>query len=86
MNQKTAMQNVIVSGTAKGSGSDKYRWVSGLSKGAKSALSEKSGLVICPRRFSDNQGEWYVVTVNRGRYDHRLPNAQESAAIKAAGL
>lgn len=75
------MSNVIVSGTAKGSGSDKYRWVSGLSKEAKAALKEKSALVICERPYSDQHGDWYVVTENRGRYGHRLPTEQEQRLI-----
>lgn len=75
------MSKIIVSGTAKGFGSSKYRYVSGLSKEAKAALKDKSALVICERPFNDKDGDWYVVTENRGRYGHRLPNEQEQRQI-----
>lgn len=75
------MSKIIVSGTAKGKGSDCFRYVSGLSKEAKQALSDKSALVVCDRPISDNQGDYYVVTENRGRYGHRLPNAQEKQLL-----
>jgi hypothetical protein len=72
---------IIISGKAKGFGSSKYRWVSGLSAEAKAALKNKAALVICGRPFSDGQGDWYVVTEKNGRYDHRLPNPQEQQLI-----
>lgn len=77
------MSKIIVSGEAKGFGSSKYRWVSGLNKEAKSALKDNSALVICERPFSDQRGEWYVVTENRGRYGHRLPNQNERKMISS---
>lgn len=86
MTNKT--QQVIVSGNARGSGSAKYRWVSGLSNAAKQAIETGSALVICERPFSDVHGEWYVVTATKKRstWDHRLPTDEESKAIKAAGF
>jgi hypothetical protein len=75
------MSRIIVSGTAKGFGSSKYRWVSGLSKEAKAALKDESALVICERPFNDKDGDWYVVTENRGRYGHRLPTDAEQRVI-----
>lgn len=79
------MTDIIVSGTAKGSGSDRWRWVSGLGRAAKAALKSKSALVICERPFNDHHGDWYVVTESRGRYDHRLPTDSEARLIKSSG-
>ncbi|MCC6603085.1 MAG: hypothetical protein IT327_07740 [Anaerolineae bacterium] len=75
------MSEVIISGTAKGFGSSKFRYVSGLSSEAKTALKDNSALVICERPFNDKDGDWYVVTENRGRYGHRLPTDQERREI-----
>lgn len=75
------MSKVIVSGEAHGSGSDRFRWVSYLSTEAKNALTNKTALVICERPFNDSLGEWYVVTENNGRYDHRLPTTEEQETI-----
>lgn len=78
---------VIVSGQANGSGSDKWRSVTRLSREAKDAIADKSALVICPRRFDDHDGPWYVVIAKRyGGYDHRLPTTAEADAIAAAGM
>lgn len=76
------MTKIIIDGTAKGFGSDRYRWVSGLSSEAKEALKSNSALVICERPFNDAHGNWYVVTYSHGRYNHRLPNEQEREMIE----
>jgi hypothetical protein len=77
-----AEKQVIVSGEAVGFGSNKWRYVKGLSAEAKAALADKSALVICPRPFNDSDGEWYVVTLKKGRYyDHRLPTDDERKVI-----
>lgn len=87
MSNKTNQQ-VIVSGNAKGSGTDRYRWVSGLSKEAKEAIAAKTALVICERPFNDHLGEWYVVerANKRSTWNHRLPTDDEAKAIAKAGL
>jgi len=77
------MSEIIKSGEAHGSGSDRFRWVSRLSEAAKSALQTKSATVVCERPFNDRHGDWYVVEqTGRSRWNHRLPNEQESKAIK----
>lgn len=80
--------SVIISGTAKGSGSDRFRWVSGLSPEAKQAIETGSALVICERPFSDHHGKWYVVEKSgkRSTWDHRLPTEAESKQIAKACL
>ena len=76
------MSKIIISGTAKGFGSSKFRYVSGLSKEAREGLLKgNSALVICKRPFNDKHGDWYVVTENHGRYGHRLPTEQERRLI-----
>ena len=74
-------KQIIISGTAKGFGSSKWRWVSSLSEEAKTALRDGSALVICERPFDDHYGPWYVVTENFGRYGHRLPDEKEQRMI-----
>lgn len=80
------MAQIIISGTAKGFGSSRFRYVSGLSKEAKAALKDNSALVICPRPFNDKCGGWYVVTETQGRYDHRLPTDAERKQINRLEL
>lgn len=75
-------QKIIISGVAKGSGKDRFRWVSFLCEAAKEALKNNRALVICERNFNDNLGKWYVVTENKGRYNHRLPTEDERKMIE----
>lgn len=88
MNNTKTKKQVIVSGDAHGSGKDRYRWVSRLSKEAKTAIENETALVICERPFDDIYGEWYVVegSGKRSTWNHRLPTEEEATLIKEAVL
>lgn len=86
MESKTA--RISKTGVARGSGSDRYRYVAYLSDDDKAAIA--AGDVVLVERNagqSEKHGRWYVVTGPfNGKYGHRLPTDDEQALIEAAGV
>jgi len=72
-------------GVARGSGSDRFRYVAFMSKEDKSAVA-RGETVVVERSAGQKEkyGFWYVVTHCLGRFGHRLPTDDERKAIEAA--
>lgn len=73
-------------GIAKGSGSDRFRYVSGLSAEDKAAVVKGETVIVKRNAHNQNRyGLWYVVTkffTQRGiRFGHRLPTPEEQKEI-----
>jgi hypothetical protein len=64
-------------GYARGFGSDRWRYVAGLSDDERQAVINKTAIVVVDRPFLDRFGDWYVVYCYRGYWGHRLPSKDE---------
>lgn len=87
--QNTEIREVPVvfsdSGVCHGYGSDRYKWVSGLSKDEREMVKNKTGVVIveAARRSGGNTGTYYrEVTYESGRYGRRVPSFSEEQIDK----
>lgn len=58
-------------GYARGSGSEPYRWVAGLTKQEREAV--RAGHLVLVANTLTRSCDWYEVTYKSGKWGHRVP-------------